>query len=97
MTLGTDLIEAVKRGGLSNWTTTTKQPSNQYTKKRKRDETQVKMDKIYSHIKGWMTTAEISRDCGYGYDMTYKYLCRLMDAGLVVRSQRGQPYTYRRK
>lgn len=97
MTLATDLMEASKRGGLANWPTTTKQPSNQYSMGKKRNETQVKMDKIYDSIKGLMTSAEISQSCGYGLDTTFKYLVRLMDDGRVVRSQRGQPYSYRRK
>ena len=97
MTLGVDIIEAVNRGGLANWTTSPKQPCNQFTMRRKRDETQIKMDKIYDNLKGWMTIAELSRESGYNAGTTYKYVLRLMDAGRVVRSQKGQPYSYRRK
>lgn len=98
MSLGQDILEAVKRGGIANWTTTTNQcPANMFTSKRRKNETEEKMDKIYSHIKGLMTSAEIAQASGFSLDTTYKYLLRLMDAGRVVRTQRGQPYSYRRK
>ena len=98
MTLGTDILEAVQRGGINNWTTTQNQsPTNMYTSKNRRNETEHKMDKIYGSIKGVMNANEISKESGFSQDTTYKYLLRLMDEGRVIRTQRGQPYSYMRK
>jgi predicted transcriptional regulator len=96
MSIGQDILDAVQKGGLNNWPTTTRHLPAHITRKAQ-NRTETAMDKIYNSIKGLMTATEIAQASGFKADATYKYLIRLIDAGMVVRSQRGQPHSYRRK
>ena len=97
MNLGQDILDAVNRGGLWNWSTTTKQPIEEGRPPRNvgfRIETRQVMDKILNVLNGQMTSKEICEAAKMKPDAVYKYMVRLIDAGEVKRSQHGQPYKY---
>ena len=96
MSLGLDILDAVRKGGLSNWATTTGRNSKQSMFTKRKAEAEEYIDELYSAMYGGKFTAtQLQRITGQSKDSVYSRLSTLMERGKVKRSKvDGKNYKY---
>jgi predicted HTH transcriptional regulator len=91
-----EIIEAVQKGGLSNWATTTGRNSKQSMFTKRKAEAEEYIEELYSAMYGGKFTAtQLQRMTGQSKDSVYSRLSTLMERGKVKRSKvDGKNYKY---
>ena len=93
-----EILDAVKRGGLSNWATTTGINSKQSMFTKRKAEAEEYIEELYSAMYGGKFTAtQLQRITGQSKDSVYSRLSTLMERGKVKRSKvNAKNYQYYR-
>jgi len=97
MTLGQDILAAVISGGQARWATTTKREVTDHLKRR-HHLTKERMTRILAILDKPLNTIQITErlnvEAPVNRSTVSKDLVKMCDAGMIVRSIKGQPYKY---
>ena len=97
MITANEILQAVKLGGLSNWSTTTKQHDLKVANTNRKINAENGIQEIYSVMhKGNWTAKKIQHATGMGKDVVYSRLATLIERGKIKRVMEHGIYLYYR-
>lgn len=98
MIYASELIEAVQKGGLENWPTTTGKHANKSAHTQRKIEAEEMIQELYSAMyNGKWTATQLQEATGQSKDSVYAKLATLMERGKVRRDKSdGKKYQYYR-